>query len=218
MFCHQAQIRTENITVKVWYVNRYTTWHNEQHEWFEHSPPIWKTGTPPSTLMLHSSGSYENRTHSNRSTICDVSRYTNEPSVTRTRFPAWPDGQGTRIPTVKKWCPQPLDERAKLYNILTAYSRPRYESGHPLPPAGGRSIQPIGMLLYFFKELLEKRPHCISWGTLISLLLHLMFLSSHIKLSRMKNFFISSICMVIPQPFSFIADHFAYKMNSYYDH
>ena len=52
MFRHQAQIRTENITVKVWYVNRYTTWQSEQHEWFEHSPPIWKTGTQPSMHML----------------------------------------------------------------------------------------------------------------------------------------------------------------------
>ena len=35
------------------------------------------------TLLNIVCGSYENRTHSNRSTICDVSHYTNEPLASR---------------------------------------------------------------------------------------------------------------------------------------
>ena len=77
----------------------------EQHERFEHSPPIWKTGAQPSMHMLHIflSGSYENRTHSNRSTICDVSRYTNEPCNLY--------GSRTHISRMKILCPEPLDEQ-----------------------------------------------------------------------------------------------------------
>ena len=53
---------------------------------FEPKPPVSKTDMLTITLLNIFCGSYENRTHSNRSTICDVSHYTNEPFVARTRF------------------------------------------------------------------------------------------------------------------------------------
>ena len=58
--CYRSWIRTSIVRVKFWHA-----------------------AIAPSDIQR---GSYGNRTHSNRSTICDVSRYTNEPIVARTRF------------------------------------------------------------------------------------------------------------------------------------
>ena len=65
-------------------------------------------------------GSYESRTHSNRSTICDVNRYTNEPSNLY--------GTRTRITRMKILRPGRLNEQTNLYrrqdsNLQPLHSR-----------------------------------------------------------------------------------------------
>ena len=79
---------------------------------------------------VHNCGSYESRTHSNRSTICDVSRYTNEPCNLY--------GPRTHITRMKILRPCHLDEQINLYR--------RQDSNLQLSRLW-RDIQPIGMLL-----------------------------------------------------------------------
>lgn len=64
----------------------------------------------------------------------------------------------------------PAQEHCKCFSPALEHGSPtlsysRQDSNlHPL--RSRRSIQPIGMLLYFYKELFRKRPGCISPGTL----------------------------------------------------
>ena len=85
------------------------------------------------------SGSYENRTHSNRSTICDVSHYTNEPIVWETGLEPAASSFQVKDPTNRNtpiFPPNPYNQ-----NNRGSIKRPRCISrGTLIPPSASNTF------------------------------------------------------------------------------